>query len=72
MLSPSMKMGLEAKANADTLSPQSMRGKDKKTPKSLIIILIQLNSATVVAKALYSAFVEDLDTVSYFLADQVI
>ena len=65
-------MGLEAKANADTLSHQSMGGKDKKTPKSLIIILIQLNSIVVVAKALYSASVEDLDTVSYFLVDQLI
>ena len=65
-------MGLKAKANAETLSHKSIGGINKKTPKSLRIILIQHNSAAMVAKALYSASVEDRATVSYFLADQVI
>ena len=64
-------MGLDAKAKADTLSHQSIGGKDKKIPKSLRIILSQLNLAAVVTKALYLASVDDPATVSYFLADQV-
>ena len=65
-------MGLDAKAKADTLSHQSIGGKDKKIPKSLRIILSQLNSAALVVKALYLASVDDLATVSCFLVDQVI
>jgi len=65
-------IGLKAKANAKTLSHQSIGGRDKYTPKFLRIVLIQHNSATAEAKALYSASVEDLAIVSCFLVDQVI
>ena len=41
-------------------------------PKSRRSILIQNNLAAVEANALYSTSVEDLETVDYFLADQVI
>ena len=56
ILVPSMKDEIGSQANAKTLSHQSIGGIDKKIPKSLRIILIQLNSTVVVAKTLILSF----------------
>jgi len=63
--------GLEAMAKALTLSHHIKGGVERKIPKSLRSIRIQYNSAAVEAKALYSASVDDLETVDCFLADHV-
>ena len=63
--------GLEAIAKALILSHHRKGGVERKIPKSLRNIRIQYNSATVEAKALYSASVDDLDIVDCFLADHV-
>ena len=65
------KTGLEAMAKALTLSHHNKGGLERKIPKSRSI-RIQNNSAAEDANALYSASVEDLETVDCFLADQVI
>ena len=54
------------------LSHQSLGGKGRKIPRSFNTWRSQESSAAVVAKAQYSASVDDLETVSCFLAYQVI
>ena len=66
------KTGLEAMAKVLTLSHHNKGGLERNMPKSRRSILIQNNSAAIEANALYLASVEDLETVDYFLADQVI
>ena len=66
------KTGLDAITKALTLSHHNNGGVERNMPKSRRSIRSQNNSAAVEANALYSASVEDLETVDYFLADQVI
>ena len=59
-------------ARADTLSHHKIGGAERKTPKSLRSILIQQSSVAEEARALYSALVDEQETVGCFLVDQVI
>ena len=63
--------GLDAIANAETLSHQRIGVSEMKMPRSLRRVQIQHSSAEAKAKAQYSDSVEDLETVGFFLADQV-
>ena len=66
------KTGLEAKAIAELLSHHKMGMWGRKSLSSLNKVRSQANSATMEAKARYSAFVEEQETVDCFLENQEI
>ena len=64
-------MGFDAIARAETLSHQSLGGEERKIPRSFNTYQSHESLAAMEANALYSDSIEDIKTVSCFLALQV-